>query len=104
MFTPGSGRRQDSFLGEPIDGGRVVLEVNSIFTSLAAAINGLGIATLLPEFAESEPRLMRIWPDREQVFEVWLVVHADVYKAARVRTVMDALIEAFAGTDRVAAE
>jgi DNA-binding transcriptional LysR family regulator len=104
MFTPGSGRRQDSFLGEPIDGGRVVLEVNSIFTSLAAAINGLGIATLLPELAESEPRLMRIWPDREQVFEVWLVVHADVYKAARVRTVMDALIAAFVGKDRAAAE
>ena len=47
---------------------------------------------------------MRLWPDREQAFEVWLVVHSDVYKAARVRTVMDAIIAAFESKDRLAAE
>jgi DNA-binding transcriptional LysR family regulator len=71
---------------------------------VAAAISGLGIATLLPELAENEPRLARIWPDREQVFEVWLVVHSDVYKAARVRTVMDAIIAAFASKDGAPAD
>ena len=104
MFTPSSGRRQDSFLGEPIDRGRVVLEVNSTFSALAAARSGVGIATLLPEIAAGDPGLARLWPDREQVFEVWLVVHSDVYKAARVRTVMDAIIAAFEGKDRLAAE
>ena len=93
-----------SLRGEAIDRGRVVLEVNSTFSALAAASSGLGIATLLPEIAEGDPRLVRLWPDREQAFEVWLVVHSDVYKAARVRTVMDAIIAAFDKQDRVAAE
>ena len=45
---------------------------------------------------------MRIWPDHEHEMDVWLVVHPDIYKAARVRVVMDALIDAFADEERIA--
>jgi len=86
---------------EPVTNGRVVLEANTELAVLSAARSGLGIALLSPHLAAREPHLVRIWPDREQEMDVWLVVHPDVYKAARVRVVMDALIDAFADEERV---
>jgi len=59
------------------------------------------VALLSPDLAAREPQLVRLWPEHEQEMDVWLVVHPDVYKAARVRVVMDALIEAFADEVRL---
>jgi DNA-binding transcriptional LysR family regulator len=99
-FTPGMPHRITEFCGEPVTNGRVVLEANTMLAIRAAAANGMGIALLSPHLAAEEPRLVGIWPDREQEFNIWLVAHPDVYKAARVRAVMDAMIEAFANKGR----
>jgi DNA-binding transcriptional LysR family regulator len=87
--------------GEPITNGRVVLEANTMLAVLSAVSSGLGVALLSPDLASREPHLTRIWPDRNLQADAWLVVHPDVYKAARVRVVMDAIIEAFADAERV---
>ncbi|HTZ79405.1 MAG TPA: LysR family transcriptional regulator [Stellaceae bacterium] len=98
----GAGRdRETELCDEPITNGRVVLEANTDLAVLSAASSGLGVALLSPDLAAREPQLVRLWPEHEQEMDVWLVVHPDVYKAARVRVVMDALIEAFADEVRL---
>ncbi len=99
-YTPGSAHRMATLCDEPVTNGRVVLEANTMLAVLSAASSGLGIALLSPDLAAREPRLARIWPEWEQKLDVWLVVHPDVYKAARVRVVMDAIIDAFADEER----
>lgn len=100
LYTPGSAYRMEALCDEPVTNGRVVLEANTMLAVLSAASAGLGIALLPPHLAQREPQLTRIWPDREQQMELWLVVHPDIYKAARVRVVMDAIIDACADEDR----
>jgi DNA-binding transcriptional LysR family regulator len=95
LYTPGSAHRMATLCDEPVTNGRVVLEANTMLAVLSAASSGLGVALLCPDLAAREPRLTRIWPDRVQEMDVWLVVHPDVYKTARVRVVMDAVIDAF---------
>lgn len=101
LHAPDAAHRMAALCDEPITNGRVVLEANTQLAVLAAASSGLGIALLSPDLAMREPRLARIWPEREQKMDVWLVVQPDVYKAARVRVVMDAIIDAFADDERV---
>ncbi len=101
LYAPGSAYRMTTLCDEPVTNGRVVVEANTVLAVLSAANAGLGIALLPPHLAAREPHLTRIWPDREQHMDLWLIVHPDVYKAARVRVVMDAIISACADEDRV---
>lgn len=41
--------------------------------------------------------LVRIWPDRERSspYEVWLVMHQDLRHTARVRAMIDMILESF---------
>ncbi|MCP2073388.1 UNVERIFIED_ORG: DNA-binding transcriptional LysR family regulator [Pseudomonas lini] len=41
---------------------------------------------------------MRLWPERTRAlpYEVWLVTHADLRHTARVRAVIDEIVEVFA--------
>ncbi|GGF30347.1 transcriptional regulator [Aliidongia dinghuensis] len=81
------------FHGEPIGAGRVVLETNSMLAAAEAAQQGLGIASLLEHLGDTDPSLVPLWPDRPQRHELWLVVHPDLARSARVRAVLDAIIE-----------
>ena len=42
--------------------------------------------------------LVRLWPERTRAlpYEVWLVTHADLRHTARVRAVIDEIVEVFA--------
>ncbi|MCY1275850.1 hypothetical protein D9M68_440090 [compost metagenome] len=43
--------------------------------------------------------LVRLWPERERgkPYEVWMVTHADLRHTARIRAVIDQVVEVFAG-------
>jgi len=67
-----------------------VFRSNSPSCRRAAAIEGLGIALLPCVMAESEPILRRVLPDLNiPPLDIWLVVHRDLARHPRFRTVID---------------
>jgi DNA-binding transcriptional LysR family regulator len=76
-------------------GARVALTANNVVSLLHAAALGAGIAPLPTFLAAREPSLVRIWPEREDAQDAWLVVHHELRRAARVRVVMDAIAARF---------
>jgi DNA-binding transcriptional LysR family regulator len=89
-------RHRERICGEPVANAQVAMEVNSGLMLLEAACAGLGIAELPCHMADAEPRLVRLWPERVDHYDVWLVMHSDLNRSARVRAVADAIIAGFA--------
>lgn len=71
----------------------VVMHGNNIISVLNAATIGLGIAALPCFLADVEPTLRRAFPEIIATRPMWLVVHPDLARVARVRVVMDSIIE-----------
>ncbi len=90
-----SPRQTEKLCGEPFANARVTMEVSSAMMLLEATRAGLGIAELATHLAENDPLLTRIWPDRSDTYDVWLVLHSDLARTARVRAVADAIIDGF---------
>ena len=83
------------WLSEHGDGATVAMRGNSIVAAMNAAILGLGL-TVLPCFiADGESALRRLTPRVLGARDVFLVVHPDLARVARVRAVMDFIIETF---------
>ncbi|MGY6271458.1 LysR family transcriptional regulator [Achromobacter denitrificans] len=85
----------DTFCGEPTGNGRVGLELNSGVMIIEAVAAGLGIGELPTHMAPDYPDLVRIWPTRSESYDLWLVMHGDLNRTARVRAVADAIVEVF---------
>jgi len=84
--------RFQSVLRERAMDDRVGFEVNSLIAAYQAACSGLGLALLPTYLAEGNENLMR----QTEVIatmdtDLWLLVHPDLQKTARVRAVMDFL-------------
>ena len=88
-------RHQEKICLEPVSGARVAMEVNSGLALQEAARLGMGIAELPCHMADADPRLVRVWPEREDRYDVWLVMHSDLSRSARVRAAADAIISCF---------
>jgi DNA-binding transcriptional LysR family regulator len=82
--------------------GDIALRTNSIATVLEAVRLGWGAGDL-PRFVGDELRdLERAFPrEKPESIDVWLVVHRDLQRAARVRALMDELVRAFRGSAAV---
>jgi DNA-binding transcriptional LysR family regulator len=75
-------------------GARTVLHTNSILTAHHACLGGWGV-TCLPAFiGDGSPTLARLIEEPIWSAEIWLVVHPDLARNARVRAVMDHVIRA----------
>lgn len=85
----------DTFCGEPTGNGRIGLELNSGLMIIEAVAAGLGIGELPTHMAPDYPELVRIWPHRSESYDLWLVMHGDLNRTARVRAVADAIVEVF---------
>jgi DNA-binding transcriptional LysR family regulator len=88
-------RHAEKLCGEPVANARVAMEVNTGLVLHEAVKAGLGIGELATHIAATTPELVRIWPEREQSYEVYLVMHSDLNRTARVRAAADAIIESF---------
>ncbi|TEA72335.1 LysR family transcriptional regulator [Allopusillimonas ginsengisoli] len=89
-------RRPQFALGdESLANARVVLEVNSGMVLLHALQSGLGLGEAITILADQCPDLVRIWPNIAEHYDMWLVLHSDLNRTARVRAVADAIIAVF---------
>jgi DNA-binding transcriptional LysR family regulator len=88
-------RHQEKICHEPVSNARVAMEVNSGLVLLEAARLGMGIVELPCHMADADPGLVRVWPEREDRYDVWLVMHSDLSRSARVRAAADAIIACF---------
>jgi DNA-binding transcriptional LysR family regulator len=72
----------------------VALAANTRTIHYAACRAGLGLAILPCVMADRDPDLIRLLPPEKVVsVELWLVVHRDLVRTARVRAVIDFLAE-----------
>jgi DNA-binding transcriptional LysR family regulator len=89
-------RHGDKIAGEPVANARVAMEVNSAMMLQEATRAGLGVAELATHLGDIDPQLVRIWPERAESYDVWLVMHADLNRSASVRAAADAIIASVA--------
>ena len=77
------------------DGG-VALRTNSIATVFEAVRLGWGACDLPCFVGDATPELERAFPkEKPELMDVWLIVHADVQRTSRVRTLVDELARVF---------
>jgi DNA-binding transcriptional LysR family regulator len=69
------------------------LASDSARVHFAACKAGMGVAILPSRLADREPNLVCLLPtERVLAVELWVVVHRDLIRTARVRAVMDFLV------------
>jgi DNA-binding transcriptional LysR family regulator len=95
-FTGAPAATSPFFMGESLDGAHVAVRCDHPLIQLKAAANEAGIAELACFLGDSSPDLVRIWPDEPPARRtVWLVVHQDMRRSARIRVVSASIGEAF---------
>lgn len=98
LYQPGITDSQDELLaGEMRHKGRVVAELDSSMMLTTFIRAGLALGELPDYLALKYQELIRLWPERRRknAYDVWLVMHQDLAHTARVRTVVNTLVEAF---------
>jgi DNA-binding transcriptional LysR family regulator len=85
-------RETPRWLAQRTRGARRVLEVNGTPGILAAVRAGMGIGVLPCWLADADTELVRVLSEQTLVQELWLVVHHDLRRAARIRVVADFLV------------
>ena len=75
-------------------GARTVFHTNSILTAHHACLGGWGVASLPTFVGDGSPTLARLIEEPIWEADVWLVVHPDLARNARVRAVMDHIVRA----------
>jgi DNA-binding transcriptional LysR family regulator len=85
------------FHGESLDGARVAMHTTgTAFVQIKAVADGIGIGELPCCLADENPGLERLWPrERPTMRQVWMVMHQDLRRAAKIRLVSNAIAEAF---------
>jgi DNA-binding transcriptional LysR family regulator len=90
-------RHSVALCGESTANARVVMEVSSGMMLMEGVRAGLGMGEMPTYMGDAQPTLQRIWPTRSEPYDMWLVLHSDLNRTARVRAVADAVIAAFEG-------
>lgn len=84
------------FMGESLEGARIALRCDNALIQLRAAASQGGIAEAACFLGDSAPDLVRVWPDKAPARRMmWLIMHQDLRRAARIRAVSSAITEAF---------
>ncbi|KGD83168.1 DNA-binding transcriptional LysR family regulator [Pantoea sp. PNA 14-12] len=89
-------RHRQNLCGFAVNSQQVVLECNTQLLMEAAIKRGIGIGLLSTFLAERDPQLIPLFPDKRDPVDIWLVLHPDLQKVARIRAVITALEQCFA--------
>jgi DNA-binding transcriptional LysR family regulator len=95
-FTGAPAATSPFFMDESLDGARIALRCDNPLIQLQAAAVGIGIAELTCFLGDDCADLVRVWPDQLPALRsVWLVMHEDFRRSARIRVVSSAIADAF---------
>jgi DNA-binding transcriptional LysR family regulator len=84
------------FFTESLDEARIALRCDNPLIQLQAAANGIGIAELACFLGDDGADLVRIWPGEPPALRsVWLVLHEDLRRSARIRVVSSLIGDTF---------
>ncbi|HKD29687.1 MAG TPA: LysR family transcriptional regulator [Xanthobacteraceae bacterium] len=84
------------FMGESLEGARIALRCNNPLIQLKAAADDIGIVELACFLGDTSPDLVRVWPRETPAHRtVWLIVHQDMRRSARIRIVSTAIGDMF---------
>lgn len=97
-----SGQTAVSYLGAPtwfsaaLGGARVALLSNSPFVQLEAVSQGIGIGLFPCFLGDSDPELERLsQAEPPELQAVWMIIHRDLRRVAKIRLVASAIADAF---------
>jgi DNA-binding transcriptional LysR family regulator len=89
-------------MGESLEGARVALRCDNPLIQLKAAANEVGIVELACFLGDDSPDLVRVWPNEPPVRRTaWLILHQDMRRSARIRTVSAAISDVFRRQSRI---
>lgn len=90
-------RAAPALVDVPMGEGRVVMAANTSMMLRRGIAQGLGLGEI-PVALGLRDGLQRVWPQRtrSQPYEVWMVTHQDLRHTARVRAVIEHMVQAFA--------
>jgi DNA-binding transcriptional LysR family regulator len=84
------------FMRESVEGATIALRSNDRNVHARGAAEGLGICELSCIFGDRQRELVRIWPHEKPMLRpIWMVIHEDLRKAARIRLLSNAIAEGF---------
>ena len=85
---------------EPLTRGRIVAALSSSLLVRRSIAAGIGVGEI-PVHQGERDGLVRLWPERTraQPYDIWLVTHADLRHTARVRAVIEEIVEVFASSN-----
>lgn len=84
------------FMKESMEGATVALRSNDIAVHARGAAAGIGICELSCVFGDEQRGLVRVWPNEKPTLRpIWMVIHEDLRRAARIRLLSSAIVEAF---------
>ena len=85
-----------SWFSESLAGARVVFFSNSLFVQMKAIADGIGIGFAPCCLGDDDPELQRLWSaESPELRPVWMIIHRDLRRVARIRLVANAITEAF---------
>lgn len=87
--------KSEQICGESIAHANVAMEVSTGLVMVDSLQAGFGIGELPTHVGDKASGLVRIWPQRAVPYDMWLVLHSDLNRTARVRAVADAIIAAY---------
>lgn len=95
-FTGAPTATSPFFMGESLEGARTALRTDNPLIQLRAAACSAGITEAACFLGDTAPDLVRVWPDKAPARRVvWLIMHQDMRRAARIRAVSSAIGDAF---------
>ncbi|MFV9671002.1 LysR family transcriptional regulator [Pantoea graminicola] len=93
-------RHRQNLCGFAVNSQQVVLECNTQLLMQSAIKRGIGIGLLSTFLADCDPQLIPVFPEKRDPVDIWLVLHPDLQKVARIRAVITALEQCFAEETR----
>ena len=101
-FTGAPAATSPFFMGEALEGARIVFRCDNPLIQVRAAASNVGIVEAACFLGDSSPGLVRVWPREAPARRVvWLIVHQDMRRAARINAVSSVIIEAFRRQRRI---
>ena len=95
-FTGAPAATSPFFMNESLDEARIALRCDNPLIQQQAAANGIGIAELACFLGDDCADLVRIWPGEPPALRsVWLVLHEDLRRSARIRVVSSMIGDTF---------